>query len=245
MQIVNGERLNAIDQGAQPRPSDLKPEAMPAAEGDVGPLFVASRILFTGSGEVEIRMRHVLDGPVDARRQGQRPVESSVAHAQIHCLVGLEIPVDMERQAGKATGVRCAFAGQFGADIHLDHTVGEVAMHDGKARRVGTARLPQATLLLILGELDRQAVGAIPPAARRDHQIDGDRLRHHPFGSAVRRHDDGAHRCRGRTLEQAAPRQRAEMRHSFHEPCPFGFTGKRKTLGSRTIIDQMSNCDLS
>ena len=46
--------------------------------------------------------------------------------------------------------------------------------------------------LLIVGELERQAVAAIPMAARRDDQIGGDRLRDRRFGPAARRHDNGS-----------------------------------------------------
>ena len=148
----------------------------------------------------------------------------------------------MERQAGEAAGIRRALAGQLGADIDLDHAVGKVAMHDGKARRVGTARLPQAAFLLILGEFDRQAVAAIPQAARGDHQIAGERLRDRRVGLA-------AARARGRrpSMSWRADRLRrpSALKGSiFFTALSFGFFAARETLGSHRIIDQIRNCDL-
>ena len=96
MQIVDSQRFDTIDHGAQLGAVDLEAKSMPATEGDVGCPFVASRKLFPGYREVKIRMRHVLDRPVDARRRRLRQVEPPVGHTQVDRFVCLEIPVDVE-----------------------------------------------------------------------------------------------------------------------------------------------------
>jgi hypothetical protein len=141
----------------------------------------------------------------------------------------------MEGQAGKAAIVRGALAGQFRADGGFDDAVGEVAMHDGKARAVAAARLVETALLLLGGQFERQAVAAVPMAVRRGDQIGGDRLRHRRFGPAARRRDNRAQNRCGRTLDQATAAQRTERRHSM--ALSFGFVGKR----SRIAGDHQSN----
>ena len=135
--------------------------------GDIGALLVAARKLLRATRR---------NGNPDGPRTGwpgrcaaaeAAAVEPPIGHAQIHRLVGFEIPIDMERQAGEATVVRRALAGQLGADIDFDHAVGEVAMHDGEARPLALRVLSQAAFLLVVGEFDRQTVAAVPMAARR------------------------------------------------------------------------------
>src|SRR5207249_2981393 len=80
-------------------------------------------------------------------------------------------------EADEAAVVGCALAGQLGADLDLDRAVGEVAGDDGEARAVAAALRGEAQFLLLLGELDRQAVAALPVADLRDDEVGGKRLR--------------------------------------------------------------------
>ena len=67
---------------------------------------------------MEIRMRHVLDRPVDARRWRRGIIEATVGHAQVHRFVRLQIVAHVKRKSGETPGIGPALAVEFGPDVN-------------------------------------------------------------------------------------------------------------------------------
>src|SRR5215468_8453277 len=161
-QILDDQNLLAVDRGAERRSQDLEPQAMPAADADVGALLVAAGKALARLVEVEPGIGDVLDGAIDARRRGRRLVQPPVGHAQIERFVAGEIARHVKGKPGKAAIVGRSPARQLGADRHLERAVGEVVVDDGDAGAIAAARPLQTVALLIVGQLDRQAVQPLP-----------------------------------------------------------------------------------
>src|SRR5262252_781617 len=164
-QILDDHNLLAVDRGAELRSQDLEPQAMPAADADVGALLVAAGKAFARLVEVKPGIGDVLDGAIDARRRGRRIVQPSVGHAQIDRLVTGEVGCHVKGQPGKAAIIRRSLARQLGADRHFERAVGEVVVDDGDAGPIAAARPLQTVALLIVGQLDRQAIHSLPLAS--------------------------------------------------------------------------------
>src|SRR5215831_14186214 len=105
-QILDDQNILAVDRGAELRSQDLEPQAMPAADTDIGALLVAAGKAFARLVEVKARIGDVLDGAIDARRRGRWIVQPPIGHAQIDRLMAGEIACHVKAEPGKAAIVR-------------------------------------------------------------------------------------------------------------------------------------------
>ena len=135
---------------------------------------------------MEAGIGDVLDRPREARLGRRRHVQPAIGHAQVDGLVTLEIRTDVERQTDKTAIVGRALARELASDLDLERAVGEIAVHDGEARPIAAACGLQTQLLLAIGQLDGEAVAAVPFAMRRRHQI-GPRVEARPMPQGHRR----------------------------------------------------------
>ena len=71
---------------------------------------------------MEIRMRHILDGPIDARRRRRGIIAATIGHSQVDCFIRLQIVAHVKCKPHEAAGIGLALSVELGADIGFDDT---------------------------------------------------------------------------------------------------------------------------
>src|SRR6476659_3140400 len=138
---------------------------------------------------MEIRVRHVLDGPVDTRRWRRGIIAATIGHSQVHRFICLQIFAHVKCKPDEAAGIGRALAVELGADIGFDDTRAKAPMHDRITWTVAGPRLRQTAPLFLIRQLNRKAIAAVPMLTRDLHQVVDDGSRDIRFSSGADWHD--------------------------------------------------------